>query len=375
VDDAKAIPADWIAERALGIEMSGVRRVFELGRSLKDPVNLSIGQPHFPVPEPIRAAAKTAIDAGHNGYTVTQGISELRDKIKAWVDGQYGHADRDVIVTSGTSGALVLALLATVNPGDEVILFDPYFVAYPAMVALAGGTPVFIDTYPNFDLDVDRVAAAITPRTKAIVFNAPANPSGVVPKAEAIGDLSRLARRRGVMLVSDEIYRSFTHDDSFVSPAAHNEQTLVVDGFGKTYGITGWRLGYAHGPQRLIEQMSKMQQFTFVCPPTPFQHASVAAWEYDVSHIVADYRRKRDRLVAGLRDRFEFVIPQGAFYLFPKTAWGTGTEFVTEAVRHNLLIIPGNTFSRMDSHFRVSYAAEDAVLDRGIAILNELSRR
>ena len=148
----------WIADRARGIEMSGVRKIFELGRSLKDPVNLSIGQPHFPVPEPIRAAARAAIEAGHNGYTVTQGIPELRAKIKAWTDAQYRHADREVLITSGTSGALLLALTATVNPGDEVILFDPYFVAYPAMVTFAGGRPVVLDTYPDFTLDVDRVA-------------------------------------------------------------------------------------------------------------------------------------------------------------------------------------------------------------------------
>jgi aspartate/methionine/tyrosine aminotransferase len=366
---------DWISERALGIEMSGVRRVFELGRSLKDPCNLSIGQPHFPVPEPVREAAKAAIDAGHNGYTLTQGIPELRDTIKAWVDKQYGHADREVILTSGTSGALILALMATVNPGDEVILFDPYFAGYPAMVTLAGGTALLIDTYPNFGLDVDRVETAITPRTKAIVFNAPANPSGAVPSPSAIRDLARLAQRRGILLISDEIYRSFNYGAAFTSPAMANEQTLVVDGFGKTYGITGWRLGYAHGPRVLIDQLAKLQQFTFVCPPTPVQHAGLAAWDHDVSAIVADYRRKRDRVVAGLRDRFEFVIPEGAFYLFPKAPWGTGTEFVTEAIRHNLLIIPGITFSRLDSHFRVSYAADDAVLDRGIDILNKLSRR
>ena len=367
--------AAWIAERALGIEMSGVRRIFELGRSLTDPVNLSIGQPHFPVPEPVRTAAKQAIDAGHNGYTVTQGIPDLRDKIKAWLDRTYAHADREVILTSGTSGALVLALLATVNPGDEVILFDPYFVGYPAMVTLAGGVPVFIDTYPDFGLDVNRVEAAITPRTKAILFNAPGNPSGVVPPPAAIRDLARLAQKRGILSISDEIYRSFAYDEPFTSPAAYNQETLVVDGFGKTYGITGWRLGFAHGPKALIEQMGKLQQFTFVCPPAPVQHAGVAAWDYDVSEIVAEYQRKRDRLMAGLTGRYEFVIPQGAFYLFPKAPWGTGTEFVTEAVRHNLLIIPGATFSRLDTHFRVSYAADDAVLDRGIEILRKLSRR
>src|SRR4026209_103427 len=144
----------WIADRALAIEMSGVRKIFELGRSLKDPVNLSIGQPHFPVPEAVRAAAHAAIESGHNGYTVTQGIPELRAKIKTQLDRTYGHADREVIITSGTSGALLLALFPTVNPGDEVIIFDPYFVCYPVMVSFLGGCPVILDTYPDFALDV-----------------------------------------------------------------------------------------------------------------------------------------------------------------------------------------------------------------------------
>jgi aspartate/methionine/tyrosine aminotransferase len=365
----------WIADRARAIEMSGVRRIFELARSLKDPVNLSIGQPHFPVPEPVRAAAHAAIEAGSNGYTVTQGIAELRTKIKTWLDRQYGHADREVIITSGTSGGLLLALSATINPGDEVILFDPYFVAYPAMVTLVGGVPVLIDTYPDFLIDVDRVAASITPRTKAILVNTPANPSGVVTRRDTLRDLAHLARERGVLLISDEIYRAFCYDEPFTSPAASNEQTLVVDGFGKTYGITGWRLGFAHGPRALIEQMSKLQQFTFVCAPSVAQHAGLAAWDYDVSAIIADYKQKRDRIVAGLRKRFEIVEPGGAFYLFPKVPWGSGTEFVTEAIRNNLLIIPGNTFSRRDTHFRVSYAAEDVVIDRGIEILNRLARQ
>ncbi len=364
----------WISDRARSIEMSGVRRIFELSRSLKDPVNLSIGQPHFPVPEPVRVAAHAAIEAGHNGYTVTQGIPELRSKIKAWLDRTYGHDDREVIITSGTSGGLLLALMATVNPGDEVIVFDPYFVAYPPMIALAGGVPVTIDTYPDFALDVQRVADAITPRTKAILFNVPANPTGVIPAPAAVADLARLAADRGVLLISDEIYRAFWYGEPSNGPAASNPATLVVDGFGKTYAMTGWRLGFAHGPAAIIEQMAKMQQFTFVCPPTPAQYAGIAAWDYDVSSIVADYRRKRDRLIEGLRDQYDFVEPGGAFYLFPRVPWGTGTEFVTEAIRHNLLVIPGATFSQKDTHFRVSYAAEDATIDRGIEILQRLAK-
>lgn len=363
----------WISDRSRSIELSGVRRVFELGRSLKNPVNLSIGQPHFPVPEPVRAAARAAIEAGHNGYTVTQGIPELREKIRRWLDKTYGHQDRDVLITSGTSGGLMLAMHATLNPGDEVIGFDPYFAGYPPMVALAGGTFVPIDTYPTFQIDVDRVAAAITPRTKAILVNSPTNPTGVVPPADTLAALAKLARKRGVLLISDEIYRVFCYDGPFVSPATFNEDTLVVDGFGKSCGMTGWRLGFAHGPAALIEQMQKLQQFTFVCPPSPFQHAGLAAWDCDLSPIVDEYRRKRDRLVAGLRINFEFVAPGGAFYLYPKAPGGDASEFVTRAVERNLLLIAGSTFSRRDTHFRVSAAADDAVLDRGISILNDLS--
>jgi aspartate aminotransferase/aminotransferase len=363
----------WIADRMHHIEASGIRKVFELARNLKDPVNLSIGQPHFDVPEPIKAAAHAAIDRGDNAYTVTQGIPELRAKIQADIRGRYNHADREVFITSGTSGGLLVAICCTVNPGDEVIVFDPYFVMYPHLVTLAGGNTIFVDTYPNFDMDVDKVRAALTQRTKAIVVNSPANPTGIVYSRDSLRDLARLADERGILLLSDEIYRAFCYDTPYHSPAEFNDQVVVFDGFSKAYGMTGWRLGYAHGPRRLIEKMITLQQFSFVCAPSMVQHAGMAAWDYDVSAIVADYHRKRDRLLDGLKDRFEFVKPGGAFYLFPKAPWGTGSEFVAEAIRNNLLIIPGNVFSGKDSHFRISYAADDSIIDRGIEILNGIA--
>jgi len=364
----------WIAERMRHIESSGIRKVFELARSLRDPVNLSIGQPDFDVPEPIKAATHAAIDSGANAYTVTQGIPELRDKIRTDIHTRYRHADREVFLTSGTSGGLMLALCCTVNPGDEVIVFDPYFVMYPHLVTLAGGTTVFLDTYPDFAIDVDRVRAALTPRTKAILVNSPANPTGRVHPRDVLHDLAKLAAERGVLLMSDEVYRVFCYDQPFVSPAEFNEDVLVFDGFSKAYGMTGWRLGFAHGPRRLIQEMIKLQQFTFVCAPSMVQHAGVAAWDYDVSRIVADYRHKRDRIYEGLKDRYELVRPEGAFYAFPKAPRGLGSEFVAEAIRNNLLLIPGNVFSKRDTHFRLSYAADERTLDRGIEILNRIAQ-
>jgi aspartate/methionine/tyrosine aminotransferase len=365
----------WLARRTHAIEVSGIRKVFDLAAHLKDPVNLSIGQPHFDVPEPIKAAARAAMDRGANGYTVTQGIPELRAKIQAECRGRLRHADREVVVTSGTSGGLALSLFAVVDPGDEVIVFDPYFVMYPHFVTLAGGTTILIDTYPDFSIDVDRVRAALSPRTKAILVNSPANPTGKVHSRDSLRDLARLAAEKRILLISDEVYRAFCYDEPFVSPAEFNEEVLVVDGFSKAYGMTGWRLGYAHGPRRLIEAMIKLQQFTYVCAPSIVQHAGVAALDCDISGFVADYKRKRDRVFDALKDRYDLVKPGGAFYFFPRAPWGHATEFTAEAIRNNLLMIPGNTFSRADTHFRISYAAADAILDRGIDILHRLIKR
>jgi len=365
----------WIAERMRHIEVSGIRKVFDLAAKLKAPVNLSIGQPHFPVPAQIKAAAKAAIDADQNAYTMTQGIAELRGKIEAEVQRRYpSHHDRTLLLTSGTSGGLVLALLCTLDSGDEVIVFDPYFVMYPHFITLAGGKAILIDTYPDFQIDVDRVQSALTPRTKAIVVNSPANPTGVVHRKETLRDLAKLAHERRLLLLSDEVYRAFCYDEAFASPAEFNDETLVFDGFSKAYGMTGWRLGFAHGPRRLIEEMTKLQQFTFVCAPSMVQWAGIAAWDHDVSGFVADYRKKRDRLIEGLRGRYELVAPGGAFYMFPKAPWGTGGDFVAEAIRNNLLIIPGNTFSKRDTHFRLSYAASDETLEKGIEILNRIAQ-
>jgi aspartate aminotransferase/aminotransferase len=365
----------WIAARMRLIDASGIRKVFDLARSLKDPINLSIGLPHFDVPDSVKAACKTAIDQGRNAYTVTQGIAELRERLAERLRRRFPtHADRDVFVTSGTSGGLLLALHCAVNPGDEVILFDPYFVMYPHLVNLVGGVPKFIDTYPDFAIDVNRVQDALTPKTKMVIVNSPANPTGAVHARQTLRDLAVLCRDRRVLLLSDEVYSCFCHDSEFVSPAEFNEDVLVLDGLSKSHAMTGWRLGWASGPKPLIQEMIKLQQFSFVCAPSMVQYAALAALDCDVSAYAADYRQKRDRLVEALSDQFEIAAPGGAFYMFPKAPWGTGTEFVAEAIRNNLLVIPGATFSRRDTHFRISYAASDATIERGIDILRTLAR-
>ena len=364
----------WAADRTLLFDSSGIRKVFDLAAKLKDPINLSIGQPDFDVPPLAREAAIAAIETRKNSYAPTQGIPALRDKLQARVDAEHGHKDRKLVVTSGTSGALVLAMLTLVNPGDEVILFDPYFVMYEPLVKLVGAVPVVIDTYPDFRIDLDRVRSAVTALTKLILFNSPANPTGVVASEAEVRGLAELAAQRDVALVSDEIYRLFCYDAPFVSPARFNPQTIVIDGFSKSYGMTGWRLGYAHGPAELIDEMTKLQQYSFVCAPQPFQWAAAAALDIDMSHHIAAYHRKRDLLVAGLKDDFELTVPGGAFYAVPKAPWGTGSDFVTRAVERQLLVIPGNIFSNRDTHFRISYAADDRLIERGVEVLRRMAR-
>jgi len=366
----------WLAKRTHEFDSSGIRKVFDLAAKLSDPINLSIGQPDFPVPDEIKDAACDAVRSDKNGYSVTQGIPALRESLQLRVDDDYGHEDRRVLVTSGTSGALVLSMLALVNPGDEVIVFDPYFVMYPALVGMVGGKCVTVDTYPNFDIDPEKVAAAITPRTKLILLNSPANPTGVVASEASVRAVAELAAEHNIALLSDEIYRTFCYDTPPSSPAQWNDQTLVVDGFSKTYAVTGWRIGWVHGPAAIIDKLTMLQQYTFVCAPHPLQWAALEALEVDMSPQVEEYRTRRDLMLTGLREAGYEVAPTGgAFYVFPKvpTGGGTGTEFVARAIEKQLLIIPGNIFSERDTHFRISYAADWETLQRGLDVLGELA--
>ncbi len=367
------VSSSWIADRTLAFDSSGIRKVFDLAATLKDPINLSIGQPDFDVPRPVQEACISAIESHKNGYALTQGIPALRERLQADVDAEFGHADRQVFVTSGTSGGLMLAMLALVNPGDEVVVFDPYFVMYEPLVSLVGGRAVLVDTYPDFRVDVERVRAVTTDRTKLILLNSPGNPTGAVATAEEVRELSEFAASRNLVLLSDEIYRQFCYDQPFISPATFNEATLVIDGFSKSHAMTGWRVGWAHGPAEIIQTMTKLQQYSFVCAPQPAQWASVAALDVDMHQHTNTYRAKRDRLVAGIRDLYEIAGGEGAFYVFPRVPWGTGSAFVEAAIRHNLLVIPGNIFSQRDTHFRISYAAADETIDRGIEVLRQLA--
>ncbi len=384
-----------ICDRSRRIDASGIRRVFELGASLKDPINLSIGQPDFPVPESIKTAAIDAIRADRNGYTLTQGVQPLRDRVAAHLREDLGWAvdggapngpphKPSLLVTPGTSAALVLAFLALIGPGDEAIIPDPWFVLYPHLATLTGGKAVVCDTYPDFRMTASRVERLITPRTKLVLLNSPGNPTGVVMTQRECEDLLDLCRAKGIVLISDEIYDEFTYADAresvpppgsrprCPSPARREgsfETVLLVRGLGKTYGVTGWRLGFAAGHPRLISEMTKLQQYTYVCAPAPLQWGGVAAFDVDMAPHIAEYQRRRDMVVSRLSPLTGVATPGGAFYAFvevPPRLKMSASAFCDAAVKRSILIIPGNVFSSRDTHFRLSFATDARSLERGL---------
>jgi aspartate aminotransferase/aminotransferase len=363
-----------IADRMTPIDASGIRKVFDLAAKMTDPINLSIGQPDFDVPEAIKAAAVEAIGQGHNKYTQTQGTSDLRQVLAAACRDEFGwDDDRLYLVTSGVSGALVLAMLALVNPGQEVIFADPYFVMYSHLVHLAGGKCVMVDTYPDFRPDAAKFAEAITDNTRMIVLNSPSNPTGCVQTEAELRAIAEVAAEKDILVISDEIYNLFCYDQPFVSMASIYENTLLFRGFSKSYAMTGWRMGWCTGPREIVEKMTVLQQYSFVCAPSMAQAAGATALATDMSQQVADYKRKRDMVVDALGEKFGMVTPGGAFYAFVPAPGGDATAFVTEAIENNVLIIPGNVFSTRDTHFRISYATTDEKLAEGLDILSSLA--
>ncbi|MCA9283400.1 MAG: aminotransferase class I/II-fold pyridoxal phosphate-dependent enzyme, partial [Phycisphaerales bacterium] len=340
-----------ISDRCKGVQASGIRRVFELGAQLTNPIDLSIGQPDFPVPDPVKRAAIEAIEQNRNGYTLSQGVPALRQACSKRIADDLGwpsdtgapQSDVGLMVTTGTSGALFLMMMALLSPGDEIIIPDPYFVAYPSMASICGGVAVRCDTYPDFRMTAERVEPLITSKTKFVLVCSPSNPCGVVNSRQECEDLLDLCRRKNILLISDEIYDEFTfpefHDiragrSQSPSPARFdgaNEDVLVIRGFGKTYGCTGWRMGYVAGPTPLVDQIAKLQQYSFVCAPSIAQWGCVAAFGVDQTETVLRYQKRRDMVVGALREHTNVATPGGAFYVFPEIPPSlgiTGRQFV-----------------------------------------------
>jgi aspartate aminotransferase len=364
-------------------------RARELAAEGRDIISLSAGEPDFDTPAHIREAAKAAIDAGHTRYTAVDGIPELKraicDKFAQENGLDYGPAQ----VTVGTGGKQILynALMATLNPGDEVIIPAPYWVSYPDMVLLAGGTPVVIEgaMANGYRITPEQLEAAITPRTKWVILNSPSNPTGAGYGEEHMRGLTEvLMRHPHVWVLSDDIYEHLVFDDfRFVTPAqvepGLKSRTLTMNGVSKAYAMTGWRIGYGAGPEALIRAMAKLQSQSTSNPCSISQYAALAALQGPQDYIQesrAVFQRRRDLVVEGLNacPGIECPVPQGAFYVYPsisaligKTSAGGAAIADDEAFATALLnetgvaVVFGAAFG-LSPHFRISYATSDAVL-------------
>jgi aspartate/methionine/tyrosine aminotransferase len=370
-------PSQFISQRSRAVDASGIRKVFDLAVGLKDPINFSIGQPDYDVPDPVKEAAVAAIREGFNTYTPTQGLQALRDAIREELAEEFGDWPNMVMITSGVSGGLLLMMMAVLNPGDEVVFADPYFVMYKHLARLVGAVPVTVPSYPDFAFPAAGIEKAITPRTKMLLVNSPCNPTGIVYSDADLQAAADIARRHNLLVASDEIYEALCYEGlcpSIVSYAP--ERTILLRGFSKTYGMPGWRMGFAAGPEPILQEMAKLQQYTFVCAPSFAQKACLTALETDVSRHVADYRRKRNIAYQTLKQTFEVVKPTGGFYIFPRVPerFSGGTAFVEQAIARNVLVIPGNVFSAQDTHFRICYATSDEKIKQGCEILCHLAQ-
>ncbi len=365
-----------ISRRAQSMPESGIRRIFEMVSGMENPVNLSIGQPHFDVPQEVREAAAAAIQEGHNRYTVTQGLPELNDRVCTYIQDKTGYQAPSSLITGGVSGGLLLGMLASLDPGDEILIPDPYFTMYAVLAGVCGAQWVTYDLYPGVALTESSLEEGITERTRAILVNSPSNPTGRTLNAAEMEAVSNVAERHDLLVISDEIYEAFVYDGPFVSAGQYvdPDRLLLLGGFSKTWGMPGWRMGWALGPGSLVDAMRRFQQFSFVCAPTPFQHAALKALDCDMTEQIAAYQQKRDRIVDGIGAHYDVSRPQGAFYCWPALPPGIQADhFLQAALEQNLLIVPGSAFSPRQTHFRLSFAAQDDTLDRGVEILVKLA--
>ena len=364
----------FLSDRVMHMRPSGVRKIFDLANKVKNPINLSIGEPDFDIPDPIKKEGIRWINAGFNKYTPSGGIPELRVKIFRYLR-KKGIICDDVIITAGVTGGLLLALMVTLNPGDEVIIPDPYFVLYEYQVMLLGGKPVFMDTYPDFSLKEETLRSAITDKTKIILINSPNNPTGMVNSKEELDMVVRVAKEKSLLVFSDDIYDKFIYENGTERTYLGQlyDKTITFGGFSKTWGMTGWRIGYVAGPKELIQCMVTMQQYAFSSINSFAQKAALYALDYSTDSLINDYKRKRDLMYEGLKDKYHVVKPKGAYFIFPEVPGGNGDKFVEKALKHNLFIIPGSVFSRKKSNVRISFAASEENLLKGIEILRKIA--
>ncbi len=362
------------SQRVKSIDISGIRKMFEgAGPSA---INLGLGQPDFDTPEHIKKAAIDAINKGFTGYTANLGIPELREALceKFMRENHFTVEPDEVIVTSGASEALHLALQALVDEGDEVLIPDPGFVSYSALTKMAGGKVVGVPLGKELTLKPDAVNERITSKTRVLIINSPSNPTGTVQTKQEIKALAEIAEENNITIISDEVYEHFIYEGEHVSPAQFSDNVITINAVSKTYAMTGWRIGYAAAREEYIEQMLKVHQYIQACACSIAQKAAVAAIEGPqecVSEMRESFRARRDISLDGLRAMgIKCVKPRGAFYAFPEVE---DEDAALKLLEKGVIVVPGTAFGEHGKgHIRISYATSAENLRKALRVMERV---
>lgn len=367
------IKTGYLAKTAREMKPSGIRKFFDLAATMEGVVSLGVGEPDFVTSWSAREAAIASLEQGYTSYTANAGLLELRQEISKYMSNSFGLSydpKNEIIVTVGASQALDIAMRAIVDPGDEVIVVEPCFVAYAPLVSLAGGVPVTVSTKAEngFRLMPEELEAAITHRTKAVLICSPNNPTGSQLLEEDLKALSEVVKKHDLVVLADEIYAELVYDDSFISLGAlegMRERTIVINGFSKSFAMTGWRLGFVCAPAELSEAMVKIHQYAIMCASSMAQYAALDALKNGMQDIIDmrnSYRARRNYIVNSFNELgLDCHVPGGAFYAFPsiKSTGLTSEEFAEQLlVEEKVAVVPGNVFGESGEGFvRASYAS------------------
>lgn len=362
-----------LSRRAVAIKPSGIRKFFDIAAEMDDVISLGVGEPDFKTPWNIRRAGIESLERGHTWYTANSGLIQLREAACGYLKRRFTleyNPRKELLITVGGSEAIDIAIRALVEPGDEVLVVEPSFVCYTPIAELAGGVPVPIATRAEdaFRLTPEQLKAAITPRTKLLILPFPSNPTGAVMRRAHLEAIAEVLRGTNIMVLSDEIYAELTYGDerhiSFAEIDGMKERTILVQGFSKSYAMTGWRLGYAAGPAPVIAQMTKIHQFSIMCAPTTSQYAAIEALkngDADIEEMRGQYDMRRRLLVDGLnRMGLDCFSPEGAFYVFPsiRSTGLSSNDFCMRLLEaERVAVVPGDAFGESGEGFvRISYS-------------------
>ncbi len=376
MDYSKILRPDVVA-----LKPSGIRKFFDIAETMKDVISLGVGEPDFPTPWQIKNAAIRSLGDNKTRYTANRGLEKLREEICAYVSRKYGvsyDAKTDTLVTVGGSEAIDAAIRTVVGEGDEVIIPQPSYVCYEPITQLAGGVPVIVETKAEneFKLTPEELVAVITPRTKALVLPYPCNPTGAIMNRRDLEAIADVLRERDILVISDEIYSELPFGDekhvSIASVDGMKDRTVMVNGFSKTFSMTGWRLGFALGPKEIISQMNKIHQYAIMCAPTTSQYAAIEALrccDDAVAQMREEYDIRRRMIVSGFNEiGLSCREPKGAFYAFPciKSSGMSSEEFCEKLLySKKVALVPGPAFGRGGEGFvRASYCySTDHILE------------